>query len=62
MLVLKFLITAILIVCATVAVCVYLKATERKELVFENSGYEKRISKLESEVEKLKKDGGRVVG
>lgn len=62
MLVLKFLLTTILIVCATVAVCVYFKTTERKELVFKNSGYEKRISKLESEVEKMKKDGGGEVG
>lgn len=47
-------IIAILVVCLTVIVCIYLKTHETRAIVFENSGYEKRIRRLEKEMERVK--------
>lgn len=48
-------IIAILILCMTITTCAYLKTHEARRIVFKNSGYEKRIERLEKEMEDIKR-------
>lgn len=53
MIALKIFSLLVIVSCATSVICAYFKTSERKEFVFTNSGYEKRIKELEEKVKEL---------